>query len=243
VTTETETTTNAAETATTTAAADTSTTETREVTLDDVYREAGLDKLVTLENTQREETTKQEPQKVEPSSIPSAYDEENFKAFLARQATGTTELEKAVKAMAGYLTEQQRQAAAQATRADIEKAVEAINEVVKHPKSKVIEAALDGMVREDPRLKAIWSNRAKNPTAWNNALKIVTKSIAEDFSVKVDPNLVAAQRARKDAQKQMATTNAPDEASPVEERLGKAQGADFDLEWQRLVSGVSRRKG
>jgi hypothetical protein len=127
--------------------------------------------------------------------------------------------------MAGYLTEQQRQAAAQATRADIEKAVEAINEVVKHPKSKVIEAALDGMVREDPRLKAIWNNRGKNPTAWNNALKIVTKSIAEDFSVKVDPNLVAAQRARKDAQRQMATTNAPDEAIRSKSGLEKRRAS------------------
>lgn len=239
MTTETETTTNAADTATT-AAADTSTTETREVTLDDVYREAGLDKLVTQDNTQQqrqETTTQQETKKVEPSSIPSAYDEENFKAFLAQQAAGTTELEKAVKAMAGYLTEQQRQAAAQATRADIEKAVEAINEVVKHPKSKVIEAALDGMVREDVRLKAIWNNRGKNPKAWSNALKIVTKSIAEDFSVKVDPNLVAAQRARKDAQKQMATTNSQDEGDPLEQRLGKAQGLDFETEWERLVRG------
>jgi hypothetical protein len=36
----------------------------------------------------QETTTQQETQKVEPSSIPSAYDEENFKAFLARQALG-----------------------------------------------------------------------------------------------------------------------------------------------------------
>jgi hypothetical protein len=213
----------------------------KEVTLDDVYREAGLDKLVTQDNTQqtRQETaTTQETQhKVEPSSIPSAYDEENFKAFMARQAAGTTELEKAVKSIAGFLTEQQRQAAANATRADIEKAVGAINEVVKHPKPKVIEAALDGMVREDPRLKAIWNNRGKNPGAWNNALKIVTKSIAEDFSVKVDPNLVAAQRARKDAQRQMATTSTQDEGNPLEERMGKAQGLDFETEWERLVRG------
>jgi hypothetical protein len=156
---------------------------------------------------------------------------------MARQAAGTTELEKAVKSIAGFLTEQQRQAAANATRADIEKAVGAINEVVKHPKSKVIEAALDGMVREDPRLKAIWNNRGKNPRAWNNALKIVTKSIAEDFSVKVDPNLVAAQRARKDAQRQMATTSTQDEGNPLEERMGKAQGLDFETEWERLVRG------
>lgn len=230
-----------------TTTADTATTQTteaaappeKEVTLDDVYREAGLDKLATQDTTQqqRQDTTQDTQHKVEPSSIPEPYDTENFKAFLARQATGTTELEKAVKAMAGYLTEQQKREAVQATRADIEKAVGTINEVVKHPKPKVIEAALDGMVREDPRLRAIWNNRAKNPGAWQNALKIVSKSIAEDFSVKVDPKLVDAQRARKDAQKQMATTTTQDAANPLEERLSKAQGAEFDLEWQRLVSG------
>ena len=141
-----------------------------------------------------------------------------------------------MKQIAGFLTAQQQKAAMETTRADIEKAVGAINEVVNYPKPKVIEAALDGMVREDPRLKAIWNNRGKNPGAWNNALKIVTKQIADDFSVKVDPSLVAAQRARKESQKQMATTTDKD-TNPTEDRLAAAQGADFERGWEALVSG------
>jgi hypothetical protein len=31
----------------------------------------------------------------------------------------------------------------------------------------------------------------------------------------------------------MATTHV-DDSNPLEERMGKAQGADFDLEWERL---------
>lgn len=213
----------------------------KEVTLDDVYRDAGLDKIADTDTTQQTQTTQQTTQqtqpKVEPSSIPDPYDQENFKAYLAREAAGKSELQRAVANIAGFLTAQQQKTSQESTKADIEKAVSTINEVVNHPKPKVIEAALDGLVREDPRLKAIWTNRAKNPTAWNNALKIVSKQIAEDFSVKVDPNLVAAQRARKESQRQMATTTQDTAGSAVEDRLANAQGTDFDAEWERLKGG------
>ena len=226
-----------AETTNTTTTEAAQTTE-KEVTLDDVYRESGLDKETTQAVTQtatETKTTEEATKKVEPSSIPDPFDTENFKAFLAREAAGKTELEKAVRAMANHLSAKAQQEVVATTRADIDKAVGAINEVVNYPKPKVIEAALDGMVREDPRLKAIWNNRGKNPGAWNNALKIVTKQIAEDFSVKVDPSLVAAQRARKESQKQMATTANDSGASPLEERLGAAQGEEFEREWGKLL--------
>lgn len=220
---------------------DTQQTEVKEVTLDDVYKEAGLDKFATDTSTQqtpqRQDTQQTQDTKVEPSSVPDPYDAENFKAYMTRQAAGQTEMQQAVRAMAQHLTAKQQAEAVATTKADIDKAVSTINEVVGHPKAKVIEAALDGMVREDVRLKAIWDNRAKNPTAWNNALKIVSKQIAEDFSVKVDPSLVSAQRARKESQRQMATTTQESNSSPIEEKLGAAQGADFDLAWQQLVSG------
>lgn len=227
-------------TQTTTQQATTQTTEAappKEVTLDDVYREAGLDKTPehqTQQPERQQQRAEPQEQRREPSSIPDPYDTENFKAYLARKDAGTTELHKAVNQIAAHLTESAKARALEATKADIDKAVSTINETVNHSKPKVIEAALDGMVREDPRLKAIWENRAKNPNAWANALKIVTKQISEDFSVKVDPTLVAAQRARKDSQRQMATTTESN-ASPAEERLAAAQGSDFDIEWQKLL--------
>lgn len=207
----------------------------KEVTLDDVYRDAGLDKettTTTVTSAPRQERTEA---RVEPSSIPDPYDTENFKAYIARQAAGTTELEKSVRQLTGFLSKQIQDQQIAATRADIDKAVKAIDEVVSLGKPKMIEAYLDGMVREDPRMKALWENRGKNPVAWENATKIAAKKMAEEFSIKVDPSLVAAQRARKEAQKQMATT-APEPENPMEERLAKAQGSDFDAEWQRLVS-------
>lgn len=209
----------------------------KEVTLDDVYRESGLDKIAQPEQQVHRQEVRQEEQKIEPSSIPDAYDSENFKAYIARQAAGTQELHKAVVAMAQHMTSEQQKAALATTRADIESAVKTINEVVGHPKDRVIEAALDGAVRENPQLKAIWDNRGKNPTAWTKALNIVTKQIADDFSVKVDPKLVESQRARKESQRQMATTSREDNTSPLEDKLGKAQGAEFSLGWEQLISG------
>ena len=208
----------------------------KEVTLDDVYRDAGLDKVVETKTVETPQTQERRETRVEPSSVPDPYDTENFKAFIARQAAGTTEMQNTVKQLVGILGEQHRERIVANTRADIDKAVREMDEIVDLGKPKVIEAYLDGMVREDPRMKALWDNRTKNPTAWGNAVKIAGKKMAEDFSIKVDPALVAAQRARKDAQRQMATT-APESENPMEERLGKAQGQDFDLEWQRLVSG------
>lgn len=222
------------------ATSETTTTETqvteKEVTLDDVYRDAGLDKEVTT--TERVVTKEPERRetKAEPSSVPDPYDTENFKAFIARQSAGTTELEKTVRQMAGFIGDQHRSKVLADTRADIDKAVQAIDETVSLGKPKVIEAYLDGMVREDPRMKALWDNRGKNPAAWGNAVKIAAKKMAEEFSVKVDPSLVAAQRARKESQKQMATTS-PEPDNPQEERLAKAQGQEFDQEWQRIISG------
>ena len=233
----TETQEQAAEAAQTETAQAQTTTE-KEVTLDDVYRDAGLDKVSAQEtqHTQKQETT-QQTTKAEPSSIPDPYDTENFKAFLARQAAGTTELQKAVGEVAKFLTAQQQEKAFAQTKADIDKSVQAIDEVVQIGKPKVIEAYLDGMVREDPRMKALWENRTKNPAAWQNACKVAAKKMAEEFSVKVDPDLQKAQRARKDAQKQMATTADDKKTNPLEDRLGAAQGADFARSWEALVSG------
>jgi len=216
----------------------TETNQQKEVTLDDVYRDAGLDKVVAQETQQ---TTKQDTQqqrtRPDPSSVPDPYDTERFKEWAARQEAGTTELNKAVTEVTRFLTAQQQKAAFEATRADIDKSVQAIEETVQLGKPKVIEAYLDGMVREDPRMKALWENRGKNPAAWQNALKVAGKKMAEEFSLKVDPDLQKAQRARKESQRQMATTVDRDDINPQEDRLAKAQGQDFAREWDALVSG------
>ena len=206
---------------------ETTKTEAPEVTLDDVYRDAGLDKIV-VETTQPRQEPVTQP-KVEPSSVPDPYDTENFKAYQARLLAETTALRQNQASLAAYVTNVERERAKTTLEADISKSVERVNEVVGHPKPKVIEAMLDAEARENPKFKALWENRSKNPSAWDNALKITAKKFAEDLSVKVDPSLVAAQRARKDSQKQMATT-APEEP---DERW--SDDSKFDQQWEQLL--------
>jgi len=100
---------------------------------------------------------------------------------------------------------------------------------VGHPKPKVIEAMLDAEARENPKFKALWENRSKNPSAWDNALKITAKKFAEDLSVKVDPTLVAAQRARRASQKQMATT------APEEPDEKWSDDSKFEEQWNQML--------
>lgn len=221
--------------------ASTSTTSTeKEVTLDDVYRDAGLDKITAEPQPRAEpraEPTRTDPQKIDPASIPDAYDTENHKAWLAKQAATSQQLYSAVTQLAAHFTQQQRERIESVTKADIESAVSKIEETVQVGKPKLIEAYLDGEVRADPRMKALWENRAKHPAAWSNAVAIVAKKMAKEFDLKVDPALAAAQRARKESQRTMATTAADDQTNPAEERLAKAQGADFNREWERLTGG------
>ena len=205
------------------------------ITLDDVYRDAGLDKIEAA--TPAPHPRQPEPQTPEPSKVPDPYDSENFKAYMARHAAGQTALQQTLGNVTQFLTTMQAQEAKKALESDIKSAVEKVNETVGHPKPKVIEAMLDAEARENPKFKAIWENRSKNPVAWDNALKIVAKKFGDELSVKVDPALVAAQRARKISQQQMATTSAESEQSPQEERLAAAQGSDFDAEWGKLLSG------
>jgi hypothetical protein len=199
-------------------------TPTPEVTLDDVYRDAGLDKIA-------EKTTQPEVQqpRQEPLSVPDPYDTENFKAYQARLQAETTELRKNQASLAAYVTNVERERAKSALESDIKVAVERVNEVVNHPKPKIVEAMLDAEARDNPKFKALWENRSKNPVAWDNALKVVAKKFSEDLSVKVDPALVTAQRARKDSQKQMATT-APDD--PDEKW---SDDSKFSDNWEHLL--------
>lgn len=206
------------------------------ITLDDVYRDAGLDKIETQQPPQPQ------PQPVphfqtEPSKVPDPYDTEAFKAYIARQSAETTALRSTLGNVAQFLTTMQAKEAKTALESDIKSAVEKVNTDIQ-AKPKLVEALLDAEARENPKFKAIWENRQKNPVALDNALKILTKKFGDELSVKVDPALVEAQRARKAAQKQMATTTAESDESPLEQRLAAAQGSDFDSEWQKLLGGA-----
>lgn len=210
--------------------------QTAEPTLEDVYKSAGADANVQPEVQQvvQPPASVVQPAVQAAPSIPDPYDTEAFKAYLAQQANSTAATQDVVRRVAGFLTQQQVKEAKAALENDLKSAVSTVNEVVGHPKPKVIEAMLDAKAREDTRFKALWENRSRNPAAWNNALKAVAKEFQEDLSVKVDPQLAAAQRARKVAQSAMATTNSPQSETEEWESLS---ADEQDAKYQRILNG------
>lgn len=209
------------------------TAEPTEPTLDDVYREAGLSEPTQPTQAQPAPTQAQPTQPSEPAAprLPDPQDPEGMRQYMASRDQGQTELTKAVKVMAGHLTLQSQREAQAKLETDIKSAVETVNDIVQHPKPKVIEAMIDAEARSDYRFKALWENRHKNPAAFNKALGVIAKRFQEDLSVKVDPKLTDAQRQRKLAQSAMATT-APDE-NEGDTRFNDP--ATFDQEWEKLV--------
>jgi hypothetical protein len=167
-----------------------------------------------------------------PSGIPDPYDTEAHKAFQARQQSELQAVTQTVASMANSLTAFHRERAEAALRQDIDKAVEQVNDKVNHPNPHVVEAMLDAEYRANPKFKALFDNRAKNPVAWNNALGVMAGRLQKDLSVKVDPSLVAAQRARTEGQRQLATTASEPDNNPLEQEGAKLKGAEFDAWWQ-----------
>lgn len=201
-----------------------------EPTLDDVYREVGEPR-----QPQAPQQPVAQPQPVQQPApnVPDPYDTEAHKAYLSSLAQGQTTLQQGLAAVAQFLTTQQRERAESQQKADISKAVETMKEVVPDLDQPVLEAFLDGQARRDPRFKNLWEKRSENPQAWEKAVKAYSRELAGKVSIKVDPKLQEAQRARKLAQGAMATTAAE---SP-DEKWDKVPDAEFGSEWQRLLDG------
>lgn len=186
----------------------------------------------------RQPTTERPAPQVEPAkpSIPDPYDTDNFRAYMAQREAGNAALQEQLKTVTGFLSHMQAEQIKQKVEGDIKSAVKAVDDVAGLGKPKLIEAYLDSKVREDSRLKAIWDNRDKNPKALQEALKHVGKEMAEEFSVRTDPKLVEAQRARRAAQSQQATTKneSPDEAIEAE-----IASRGFDAFWNSLKGDMN----
>jgi len=209
-----------------------STTETpeQEVTLDDVYKSAGIEES-RQQPIQPQPQVQSKPQ-YQPPQIPDAFDTEAHRQFLANQQIGLQTVAGSVSQMANYLSQvQQREMKAQLEK-DISTAVSTVNEVVGHPKPKVIEAMLDAKARENPKFQALWNQRHNKPDAWNQALKAVAREFSKELEVQVDPKLVQSQQARRIAQKQMATTA----KDSNENEWDGISEADFGQKWEYMKS-------
>lgn len=206
-------------------------TESTEQTLDDVYKQYGVEDQV--KEFRQQPVQQPQPQQTVTPDIPSPLDEERWRAYEMQKLNGLTGLQQSLQQIATNFTQFQVEQQRSKLEADIKSAVGKVNEEVNHSNPKVIEFYLHAKADEDPRFKAIWDNRQKNPKALDAALKAVAREIAGDFEMKVDPQLAENQRARKISQQQMATTKAEE----PDERWGKLSESEFDSEWQNLVHG------
>lgn len=167
--------------------------------------------------------------------VPDPFDTEAHKAYLKNIADKGNALESTLTQAMTKISAYEQKASREALEADIDKAVTSVNEIVQHPNKKMVEVALELEARDDPKFKAIWDNRAKNPQALERALKVKANQLAESFSVKVDPKLVASQRALKNSQSQTATTTTKDPDGHPLENISDPD--EFQRAWARSVSG------
>jgi hypothetical protein len=174
----------------------------------------------------------QQPQ-ITQANIPDPLDTEAHKAYLAKIEQNQSSLQQTLEKTIGTISAYEQKAQRESLEADIAKAVKTANEIINHPKPKMVEVALELRAQEDKKFKAIWDNRQKNPQALERAIKIVAREIAEDFSIKVDPDLVKSQRALKLSQQQTATTKREE---PENEWSGLDE-QEFSQKWNRMVSG------
>lgn len=210
------------------------TTSAPEPTLDDVYREAGITDSATQQQTTQSQDSQQQTQQttVAPIDVPDPFTEtERFKATIAQQHQGMQVTQQAVQAIAQFISAQRAQEIQKVVRKDIDDAVKTVNEVVGHSSPKVIEAMLNVKATEDAKFKALWENRYKNPEGWKKALGVVSREFQKEFDVKADAGLVEAQRARRVAQGQMATTV---QSKPDDSWDGLSQD-EFQQRWQSMT--------
>ena len=205
--------------------------------------EDSIDKIITdfnIEDTAKQFREQVAPQRIEPQPqqrtevIPDPLtDSDAHKAYLSNLASGQAALSQQLERTLGTISQFEANSRKAALESDIQKAVATVNEIVGHPKTRLIEAALEVEAQTDPKFKAIWDNRAKNPAALDRALKVKAKQLAEDFSFKVDPDLVRSQRALKTSQQQSYTTA---KKEPGDEWSG-LDNDEFQKKWNQAISG------
>lgn len=114
--------------------------------------------------------------------------------------------------------------------ADVNKAVERVNEAIKAD-PMYVEAALEARYRRDPVFKRIWDNREMNPKALEEALQVVTNDLRNVFQVRQDNQLAENIRAARASTQTMANAPAKDDAQT---RSMKMDDRAFDAFWEEL---------
>ena len=166
------------------------------------------------------------PQQPAPFKVPDPFDP-GFAEYQARMAQGVSALTQRTTEALQKLNAIEQRAQRAAVEADIKSAVGKIAE-----KSgidpEIAEVAFEAQARKDPRLLAIWNNRARNPKALDAAISALSGEFAQRYAVKQDPQLVENQRAVAASRNQMATTQVKSENDRWAEMTPREREAERD---------------
>jgi len=206
-----------------------------EQTLDDLYKEAGLD---SAPAQVAQPQTQPAPQQVveKPSfEVPDPYDVENHKAFISNLAKSQAELRESLQQSQGIIAQKERETMMAKLEEEINEASEFVAKESGIDNPKLATFELSERARTDPKFKAIWEGRNSSPqakSAYTKALGVVSREIGKKYEVRSDPQLVANKKALA-ASRQSSSTTTQEESN--EPNWASAQGAEFQMNWDRLV--------
>jgi hypothetical protein len=202
-------------------------------TLDDVISEFNVQ---PVQPAAQPETVSNEP--AQPLGAVDPLDADQFNADRQRVANGQSALTSQLQDVKSQLTELRQERAELQIEADINSAVDTINEGLKLD-PMLVRTHLELTAQKKPGFKAIWENRNENPQAYDKALKALSREVGETYGNKQDPDLTANQQAIQRSQQSQSTPSTPSgSGNQMEDNLANAKSkGDFDREWQRMVSG------
>ena len=171
-----------------------------------------------------------------PASI-DFMDENQAKSYTKAIADGHSTLYSQLNEVKAELTDLKRERAELQIENDIKQAVSAVNEGLDLDPD-LVRVHLEYVAQKKPGFKAIWDNRASDPTTYNKALKAVKKDIESKYQTRQDPGLAETQAAIRQSQRTLASAPKSPYRNSIEERMGEAKtDSEFEMEWNKLVSG------
>ncbi len=207
-------------------------TETAPNPLEKVYSDFKIED--TAASFQPAPQTQAQPVTQAPPKAPDPFDP-NFGQWQGAVSNQVTSLTQAVTQAAGKLNQIERQIVQRQVEADIKQAAGTIASAAGID-PEIAEVHLEVTARKDPKFKAVWENRGKNPKAFEAAIKAVSELAKEKYTVRQDPQLAENQRAMKVSQQQMATTTRESE----QEKWASMTPADRQREIQRMLRAGGR---
>lgn len=135
-----------------------------------------------------------------------------------------------------YIDRKERQEIAEQFQADISKAVGVLKEALPEALRGVIPEShmkgyLFGQAEDDPRLATAFSQRDRNPNAWNSAVKAMAKDFVKPYESLPD---LSATEDREAVRAAARSTQTKPEAEFDAESVSKMDKAEFDAAQRKL---------